>query len=597
MKRFLIPMLLLLPLTVAHAQNSDNYKPINPNVTLESSTLPVLTVTTGRQTIDRQQAINVSINLKTNGNTALKPAEGEAALTYWGDEAFTHQAKKSFQIITADGTQRLLIALYSDRSFIRAQLTNTLAQTTIKGLPPTSHCELIIDGVYYGLYLLMETPKTVSTDMTDYLIAAELAHDADCYRFNIGQEDADNQTVSLSLLNTYLGYGNNYAAEGYRTDSWIYQENKLLQAQDDPWRVPDVWTRLTNDADFKSQMRQRWQQLRTTAYSDDRINHVVDSLSRQLLTSGAIQRDSQAWPVWGRRLWPNHHVATSFDDEILALRQWLTERLAWIDTRMTAAEVITRREPLTISCGLNADVIAEALPASAHVNADLDDNGFVFYSEDCRQEGGMPADGIIHSDKTGIDYQLADYDADNILRLATQGTEGTLTLTSPTAMNRLFIVAMAGNGSGSYTLTINYTDGTNDQQNLYAPDWGENDGIIACYRMHATDDSVSPYNEWSLFEDSVDVDNNKTVKSLSFTSTSSLTWDGYQPVVSIFALAAQTEHIVSSIRNTTTEAGETTATTCYDINGRQLSEPRKGVNIVVERTNGQTRRKVVIINR
>ena len=596
MKRFLTPLLLLMPFAFTHAQSSDNYQPINPNVVLQSSTLPVVTIKTGSQTIDRQTAVEVSVSLQLNGNSTFRPAEGDASLKYWGREAFTHQAKKSFQIVTADGIERWLIALYSDRSYLRSQLTTTLARPFMPDLPVCGHCELVLDGVYYGLYLLLESPTTVSVDMTDYLIAAEMAHDVDCYRFNAEKEDADTQTMLLPLLNTYLGYGNNYAAEGYRTDSWVYQENKLLQAQDDPWKVPIVWAQMTADSEFKAHLRQRWAEQRAGGYSDNRIMEVVDSLAQMLKASGALDRDAQAWPLWGRCLWPNHHVAQSFEDEVLSLKKWITERLAWMDTSMTADEIVIRREPLTIVSGFNADVIVEALPAASHVNADLDDNHFVFFSADCQDDGGLPSDGHLRSEESDVEYQLADYDVNNVLRLGKKGALGTLVLETPIAMSQLFIVAMGGNGDGSYKLTVNYSDGSKAEHNLNVADWGNGGGILSLYRMLSTDGSVSPYHEWYVYEDSVVVDNSKKVTSLSFVSTSELSWDGYQPVVSIFALSAQTEQVISSVKSIEPVPFVVERTVYYDLSGRQLSAPRRGANIVVEYGNGQVRRRVLMRN-
>ena len=575
MKQFLTSLLFLLPLVFANAQ------------------IPVVTIATDNQTIDRQEAINVTVSIQSPN--APTTNSQNAQLKYWGREEFTHQAKKSFQVVTADGVERWLIAIYSDRSYMRSQITNVLARPSILTLPWSGYCELILDGVYYGIYLLLESPATVSVDMTDYLIAAELAHDADCYRFNVLGEDADTQTMLLPLLNTYLGYGNNFADEGYRTDTWVYQENKLLQAQDDPWRVPAVWEQLAADADFRAQLRQRWVEARRGVLSNDHIMQVVDSLSELLKSSGALERDAQAWPVWGRRLWPNYRVAMSFDDEVLALKQWLRDRLEWMDTRMTADEIIVRREPLTIVSGFNADVVVEALPAASHVNADLDDNNYVFYSADYREDGGLPSDGRFHSEESGVSYQLADYDADNVLRLGSHGSSGTLRLSSPYTMSQLYIIAMGGNGSGSYKLTVNYTDGTTASHNLNVNDWGVSGGVLSMYRMLSSNGTVSPYNEWSVFEDSVSVDNSKQVASVSFISTSEPSWEGYQPVVSIFALSAQTEQVISDVPSKPIAPFTVERIYYYDLNGRQLSEPQRGTNIVVEQGNGQTRRRVVMI--
>ena len=579
-----------------NAQRNDNYQPLNPNVDFQSSELPVVTISTGNQTIDRQETIAANVVVSPGIDNRIHSFDGKAQLSYYGAEIFTHQAKKSFHLTTTDGTEWLLMAFYSDRSLMRAQLTNTLARQFIPTLPVSGHCEVVVDGVYYGLYQIIQSSLSFEADMADYLIAAEVAHDADSYRFNIEGEDKDSQSLTVALLNTYLGYGNNYADEGYRTDTWIYKENSLLQAQDDPWWIPAVWTELTSDGDFKSLLRERWTNLRASTYNDEHIEAVIDSMATLLKSCGALDRDSQAWPVWGRRVWPNHYTVQSFDEEVAAMKEWLSERLAWIDTNINAAEVIVNREPLTVKSGFNADVVVEATPASTHVNADLDDNNFVFYSAAYRSDGGLPADGAFHSDDSDVDYQLADYTKNNVLRLGSKGATGTLTLSSPTTMSQLFIVAMGGNGSGSYTITVNYADGTTTRQSMEVSDWGYGGGVLSMYRMLSTNGSVSTSHDWSLYEDSIAVDNTKSVVSLTFTSTSDPSWEGYQPIVSIFALSAMTEKVVNNIMPTTLDPFVVERTEYYDTSGRRLIRPKHGLNIIVEYGgNQQVRRRIVTL--
>jgi hypothetical protein len=60
----------------------------------------------------------------------------------------------------------------------------------------------------------------------------------------------------------------------------------------------------------------------------------VDSLAAVLTANGAVNRNSQAWPRWGRWVWPNYHVAYSFADEVAWLKQWLKDRIAWMDQQL-----------------------------------------------------------------------------------------------------------------------------------------------------------------------------------------------------------------------------------------------------------------------
>ena len=114
--------------------------------------------------------------------------------------------------------------------------------------------------------------------------------------------------------------------------------------------------------------------------------------------------------------------------------------------------------------------------------------------------------------------------------------------------------------------------------------WGEGGGVLAANRMLSTDGSVNSYQTWYLYEDSVDIDSSKPVQALTFTSTSELGWDGYQPVVSIFALSALTQQVISGIEETRMDDFGPVVREYYDMQGRRLPQQQRGMQIVVERT-------------
>ena len=60
----------------------------------------------------------------------------------------------------------------------------------------------------------------------------------------------------------------------------------------------------------------------------------VDSLANVLTSHNAEQRNSEAWPRWGEYVWPNYYVADNFQDEVSYLKQWLSNRIAWMDNKL-----------------------------------------------------------------------------------------------------------------------------------------------------------------------------------------------------------------------------------------------------------------------
>ena len=60
----------------------------------------------------------------------------------------------------------------------------------------------------------------------------------------------------------------------------------------------------------------------------------IDSLAAVITAHGAVERDSQVWPRWGQRVWPNYYVSSDIADEVAYIKRWLQERLAWMDREL-----------------------------------------------------------------------------------------------------------------------------------------------------------------------------------------------------------------------------------------------------------------------
>ena len=99
--------------------------------------------------------------------------------------------------------------------------------------------------------------------------------------------------------------------------------------------VPFWWYVLNNDPNYTAQVKARWAQYRNGNLRTDRLMATLDSLAAVLTSHGAEQRNSRAWPRWGtEKKWPNHYAAVDYNDEISHIRQWLLDRLAWMDRQL-----------------------------------------------------------------------------------------------------------------------------------------------------------------------------------------------------------------------------------------------------------------------
>jgi hypothetical protein len=120
--------------------------------------------------------------------------------------------------------------------------------------------------------------------------------------------------------------------------------------------------------------------------------------------------------------------------------------------------------------GFNADVVANG-PGSAtsSTTALVDITGYSLVALNFTNPSGqsptsaLPNSGTITSAVTstpGLTFQLAAYTGSNALRLTSTGS-GTLTFTTPQAAEQIFVLGFTGNGPSTATITVKFTDGTN----------------------------------------------------------------------------------------------------------------------------------------
>ena len=171
----------------------------------------------------------------------------------------------------------------------------------------------------------------------DYQLAEELGHNVDAYRLSgkfFKRRDSVDPRFKMVLWDMDLAYGIPYYLNGWRSDLWSYQMNDTLAASGDMYLVPFWWYQLNNDPAYTAKLKARWAEYRRNNIKLERIYAVIDSLSGVLTLDGAITRNSQAWPRWGVYVWPNNYIPQNYDDALSFLKQWLSDRIAWMDQQL-----------------------------------------------------------------------------------------------------------------------------------------------------------------------------------------------------------------------------------------------------------------------
>jgi hypothetical protein len=87
--------------------------------------------------------------------------------------------------------------------------------------------------------------------------------------------------------------------------------------------VPAYWERLWTDPAFQADLRCRWQELRKGPLRSENVTSRIDGLVKQL--SLAQPRDGSLW---------NNPSAAAYPGEVAYLKDWLGQRVAWMDTNL-----------------------------------------------------------------------------------------------------------------------------------------------------------------------------------------------------------------------------------------------------------------------
>ena len=522
-KRFLLLATLLLAVSgTAHANSWwDNYMPDNRNVRLTSTNLPIVWIDVNGNYIDRDERITARMKIIHNGAGSLNYAdtvahpgqtidyEGYVALRYRGSSSFSMSDKKPYSFRPLDkpleegGEKKkvkilgmgkdnnwALLAPYADKSMLRDLLAFEVSRPWMEYTPQGRYCELFLDGIYYGVYILTEvvspgkhrlnlpdpgeqgdtitggyimevnrtdgevthrskyhpvsssgTPfnnqyihfqykspdyEDMTTDQVnyingridqmertlwnyrptgettyrdfldmqnfvDYQLAMELGHNVDGYRLSgkfFKRRDSEDARFKMVVWDNNLSYGNADYYNGWRTDSWIYKNNNVLNNAGDTQLIPFWWYKLNTDPEFTAALKSRWAQYRRSNLREDRIMATVDSLANVLTEYGAEQRNSQAWPRWGEYVWPNYYIADDYTDEISWLKQWLHDRIAWMDQQL-------------------------GFDPNASLRGDVDGDGNVTISDVTAL-----IDYLLSADATSIDTDAADCDQDGTISIS-----------------------------------------------------------------------------------------------------------------------------------------------------------------------------------
>jgi hypothetical protein len=170
---------------------------------------------------------------------------------------------------------------------------------------------------------------------SDYFLLNELSNNVDGYRLSTylhKERDSHGGLIKAGPVWDYnLAWHNANYCDGDRYDVWTYQFNSVCS--NDYWQIPFWWDRLVQDSAFQKTTYCRWQELRSTILDTVNLFAAIDSMAQEV--DEAQHRHFQQFPILGNYVWPNPSpLAATFPKEIRNTKDWIVNRLAWLDSNM-----------------------------------------------------------------------------------------------------------------------------------------------------------------------------------------------------------------------------------------------------------------------
>jgi hypothetical protein len=166
----------------------------------------------------------------------------------------------------------------------------------------------------------------------DFFILNEIGRNVDGYRlstfFYKHKESLGGKFVIGPVWDFNLAFGNADYYNGSSISGWQVD----FKGYGDGFQIPFWWKSLLDSDRFLKLLNNRWFSLRQNLLQTENVHHLVDSLVSLLAESQ--ERNFKRWPVLGKYVWPNNFVGTTYSQEIDYMKNWIDDRLQWMDQNL-----------------------------------------------------------------------------------------------------------------------------------------------------------------------------------------------------------------------------------------------------------------------
>lgn len=194
-----------------------------------------------------------------------------------------------------------------------------------------NHMDVFEQNMYASTYQETYADYVDVPSWIDYFLVTEVGKHIDAFKlsfFMYKVKDSKGGKIHFGPLWDFnLAYGNFDFACSPDPEGWSY-----LFGQDcSPW-LPFWVKKLAEIPQVSNQTHCRWLELRNGPLHTDTLLQLIDENVAML--EEARERNFDRWPVLGAYVWPNNFIGQSYEEEILFLKNWLIQRLNWMDSNM-----------------------------------------------------------------------------------------------------------------------------------------------------------------------------------------------------------------------------------------------------------------------
>ncbi len=170
----------------------------------------------------------------------------------------------------------------------------------------------------------------------DYYIITELSRNLDGYRISTFlHKDKDSKGGKLTMgpfWDYNICFGNANFFEAGKTAGWVIDG----MGDGDNYAMPFWWEKFRLDPYFNATLKQRWNELTSEFINTSYIDALIDSCARVL--GSATTRNFTKWDVLSTYVWPNNYVGNTYANELTYLKNWLSDRIEWMDIQIQAIQ-------------------------------------------------------------------------------------------------------------------------------------------------------------------------------------------------------------------------------------------------------------------